>query len=161
MIQYKSFSNGISKRRRNITTCVFFPQGWIVKATPSWPKHSVTYSGLLISSSKSFLKTNSIAACFGLRYTVVISMEKRGVCFIFLDAQGKSDEMVESFMWALFYLTSLCFTFICSKWISAEWQIKTYSLWTLILMGVLEHSLLSAPVSLGKTASVHLMTLCR
>lgn len=73
------------------------------------------YSGLLISSSKSFLKTNSIAACFGLRYTVVISMEKRGVCFIFLDAQGKSDEMVESFTWALFYLTCLYFTFICSK----------------------------------------------
>lgn len=89
-------------------------------------------------------------------------MEKRGVCFVFLDAQGKPDkEMVESFMWALFYLTCLYFTFICSKWISAELQIKTYSLWTLILMGELEHSLLSAPVSLGKTASVHLTTLRR
>lgn len=89
-------------------------------------------------------------------------MEKRGVCFIFLDAQGKSDkDMVESFMWALFYLTCLYFTFICWKRISAELQMKTYSLWTLILMGVLEHSLLLAPVSLGKTASVHLTTLHR
>lgn len=89
-------------------------------------------------------------------------MEKRGVCFIFLDAQGKTDkEMVESFMWALFYLTCLYFTFFCSKWISAKVQIKTYRLVSSNFDGELEHSLLSAPVSLGKTASVHLTTLHR
>lgn len=42
LILYQNFSDMISKGRRNITACVFFLQGWIVKATSSWPKHSVT-----------------------------------------------------------------------------------------------------------------------
>jgi len=42
LMQQPDFSDVISRGTESITACVFFLQGWIVKATSSWPKHSVT-----------------------------------------------------------------------------------------------------------------------
>ena len=87
LIQYQNFSSMISKGRRNITAYVFFLQGWIVKATSSWPKHSVTVD---CSSPvlKAFWKPTALQLV--LDFIILLLSAWKSVVFIsfFLDAKA-------------------------------------------------------------------------